>query len=528
MDRNQQDDFLIFAEDEQESIADAGYVKERWKVIIVDDETEVHNVTRMVLSDFEFDGKSLEFISAYNETEALQVIKDNPDTAIILLDVVMDQDDSGLRIVKYIREQLKYHWVRIILRTGQPGQAPEKIVITNYDINDYKEKTELTSQKLFTTIMSALRSYRDIMVIENNKIGLEKIINSSADLFELKSMRKFASGVLTQLTSIMNLNKNALHCNSYAVSKGREAIYILAATGDYSPEENVRVEEVVPDRVLRSIENTFREKKGDFFDDHFTWYFESKTGSENVIYFEGSIKLNEWNRYLIEIYCSNVSVAFENIYLNEEVENTQKEIIFTLGEIAETRSKETGYHVKRVAEYSKLLALKYGMPEEEAEIVRLASSMHDVGKVAVPDAILNKPGKLTSEEFETIKNHTVHGYAMLNHSNREIIKTAAIIAHQHHEKYNGQGYPNGLSGENIHIYGRIAALADVFDALGSERVYKKAWPLEEILDYFRQESGQHFDPRLVSIFFDNLPGILKIRDEYTDAANYQSEPEALT
>lgn len=513
---NHDEDFLTFADEEQANTAGESYEKEKWKIIIVDDEQEVHHLTRLVLSDFEFDGKRIDFISAYTEKEALRVIQDNPDTAIILLDVVMDQDDSGLRIVKYIREQLKYTSVRIILRTGQPGQAPEKMVITNYDINDYKEKTELTTQKLFTTIMAALRSYRDIMVIENNKVGLEKIINSSADLFELKSMKKFASGVLTQLTSILNLHKNALHCNSFAVSKGQEEIYILAATGDYNPNENDRIQDVVPSHVLKSIENTFRDKKGAFFDDHFTCYFQSKTGSENVIYFEGSTKLNEWNRYLIEIYCSNVSIAFENIYLNEEVEHSQKEIIFTLGEIAETRSKETGQHVKRVAEYSKLLALKYGIPEEEAEIVRLASSMHDVGKVAVPDAILNKPGKLTLEEFETIKNHTLHGYAMLNHSNRDIIKTAAIIAYQHHEKFNGQGYPNGFSGEDIHIYGRIAALADVFDALGSERIYKKAWPLEDILSYFREESGQHFDPELVKIFFDNLDGILKIRDLYAD------------
>jgi CheY-like chemotaxis protein len=195
---DQQDDFLTFADDEQLDLSEPSYVKEKWKVIIVDDEQEVHHLTRMVLSDFEFDGKTLDFISAYSETEAFRVIHENPDVAIILLDVVMDKDDSGLKIVKYIREQLKYHSVRIILRTGQPGQAPEKMVITNYDINDYKEKTELTTQKLFTTMMAALRSYRDIIVIENNKIGLEKIINSSADLFELKSMKKFASGVLTQ------------------------------------------------------------------------------------------------------------------------------------------------------------------------------------------------------------------------------------------------------------------------------------------------------------------------------------------
>lgn len=512
-----QEDHLIFADEEEVGQADvSGQDKEKWKIIIVDDAPEIHQLTRMVLSDFEFDGKCLEFLSAYSEDEAFQVIRDNPDMAIILLDVVMDQDDSGLKIVKYIREELKYHAVRIILRTGQPGQAPERMVITNYDINDYKEKTELTTQKLFTTVMAALRSFRDIMVIENNKIGLEKIIKSSAALFEPQSMGNFASGVLTQLTSILNLHKNALHCNSFAVTKGPEQIYVLAATGDYSYRDSENIQDVVPPHVLMSIQDTFREKRSEFFDDHFCCYFQSKTGMENVIYFEGANKLNEWNRYLIEIYCSNVSVAFENIYLNEEVEHTQKEIIFTLGEIAETRSQETGYHVKRVAEYCKLIALGYGLAEEEAELIRLASSMHDVGKVAIPDAILNKPGKLTPVEFETIKLHSKYGYAMLNHSNRQIIKAAAIIAHEHHEKYNGQGYPNGLSGEDIHIYGRITALADVFDALGSDRAYKKAWPLEDILAYFREERGRHFDPLLVDVFFDSLPEILKIRDKYSE------------
>jgi response regulator RpfG family c-di-GMP phosphodiesterase len=511
-----QEDLLVFADEDGSSRAQPAADSETWKVIIVDDEQEVHQLTRMVLSDFEFDGKRLSFVSAHSEKQAFEVLRSHPDAAVILLDVVMDKDDSGLKLVKYIRNDLKYSSVRIILRTGQPGQAPEKVVITHYDINDYKEKTELTTQKLFTTIMAALRSFRDIMVIENNKIGLEKIIKSSADLFELKSMKKFASGVLTQLTSILNLHKNALHCNSFAVAKGQEEIYVLAATGDYANVDHEQLHEAVPAHVLQSIEATFRDKKGGFHEDHFTCYFESKTGRENVIYFEGSRTLNEWNRYLIEIYCSNVSVAFENLYLNEEVETTQKEIIFTLGEIAESRSKETGNHVKRVAEYCKLLALKYGLPVEEAELVRLASSMHDVGKVAIPDAVLNKPGKLTPEEFDLIKEHANYGYAMLNHSNRDIIKTAAIIAYQHHEKYNGTGYPNRLAGEDIHIYGRITALADVFDALGSERVYKKAWQLEDILDFFRKERGEHFDPNLVDIFLDNIAGILKIREKYSD------------
>lgn len=517
MERDSNEDFLTFAEEEDaRGPGDFPVEREPWKLIIVDDAQEIHHLTRMVLSDFEFDGRRLEFISAYSEEEAVRVLGEHPDAALILLDVVMEQDDSGLKLVKYIREDLKYRNVRIILRTGQPGQAPERIVISNYDINDYKEKTELTAQKLFTTVMAALRSYRDIMVIEHNKIGLEKIIHSSAALFEPQSMKTFATGVLTQLTAILNLHKNALHCKSFAVTKGKEQIYVLAATGDYSYGDSEHVQDVVPSLVLKRIQDTFREKTSVFFDDHFCCYFQSKTGNENVIYFEGAKQLNEWNRYLIEIYCSNVSVAFENLYLNEELELTQKEIIFTLGEIAETRSQETGYHVKRVAEYSKLLALGNGMSEEEAELVRLASSMHDVGKVAMPDAILNKPGKLTPEEFETIKLHSTYGYAMLNHSTRRIIQAAAIIAHQHHEKYNGTGYPNRLAGEEIHIYGRITAIADVFDALGSDRVYKKAWPLEDILAFFGQERGEHFDPKLVDVFFANLDEILRVRERYSD------------
>lgn len=510
------EELLSFLDEEDEAQIESSHEQESWRVLIVDDEQEIHQITKMVLSDFEFDGRGIEFLSAFSEKEAKQILQDNQDLALVLLDVVMEKDNSGLNIVEYIRDHLKNQTIRIILRTGQPGQAPEKKVILNYDINDYKEKTELTTQKLFTTMVTALRAYRDLIVIENNKKGLEEIIKSSSTLFELQSMKKFASGVLTQLTSILNLNKNAIHCNCCAVTKGEDDIYILASTGEYTIEGNNRLKDVLPQKIYNRIENSFLAKKSDFFDNHLCYYFRSKTGMENVIYLEGSKTINEWDRYLIEIYCANVSVAFENIYLNEEIESTQKEIIFTLGEITETRSKETGYHVKRVAEYSKLLALKYGMSEEEAEVLRLASPMHDVGKVAIPDSILNKPGKLTTDEFEVMKNHSVLGYSMLNHANSNIFKAASIIALQHHEKYNGKGYPNGLQGEDIHIYGRITALADVFDALSSDRVYKKAWMLDEILDLIQKEKGQHFDPKLVQIFFDNLDEILKIKEQYSD------------
>lgn len=218
-------------------------------------------------------------------------------------------------------------------------------------------------------------------------------------------------------------------------------------------------------------------------------YFQSKMGMENVIYMNGFKALSEWERYLIDIYCTNVSVAFENIYLNEELESTQQEIIYTMGEITETRSRETGHHVKRVAEYSRLLAIKYGLSEQEAEVIRLASPMHDVGKVGIPDAILNKPGPLTQDEFEIMKTHSNLGYEMLKHSNKQVLNAAAIIAQQHHERFDGSGYPHGLRGEDIHLYGRITALADVFDALCSDRVYKRLGSWIECWIYCNQNAA---------------------------------------
>ncbi len=202
--------------------------------------------------------------------------------------------------------------------------------------------------------------------------------------------------------------------------------------------------------------------------------------------------------------------------LNNEITDTQKEVVFTMGAIGESRSKETGNHVKRVAEYSKIMALAYGLPEEEAELLRMASPMHDIGKVAIPDAILKKPARFTPDEFEIMQTHAALGYEMLKYSTRPILNTASTVAYQHHERWDGKGYPQGLKGDKIHIYGRITAVADVFDALGSKRVYKDAWSDEKIFQLFKDERGKQFDPKLIDIFFENLDKFLAIRDKFAD------------
>jgi len=237
---------------------------------------------------------------------------------------------------------------------------------------------------------------------------------------------------------------------------------------------------------------------------------------DKTIYMETKINtIYDTNDNIVE-YMMALHNITDLITAQKEIEETQKDVVFTMGAIGETRSKETGNHVKRVAEYSKILALYYGLDEVKAELLKMASPMHDIGKVGIPDAILNKPGKLDDEEWVIMKSHAVLGYDMLKNSKREILKTAAIVAYTHHEKWDGSGYPKGLRGEEIDICGRITAVADVFDALGSDRCYKKAWDDEKIFSLLKDQSGKHFDPKLIEIFFEHLDEFLAIRDKFVD------------
>jgi putative nucleotidyltransferase with HDIG domain len=224
-------------------------------------------------------------------------------------------------------------------------------------------------------------------------------------------------------------------------------------------------------------------------------------------------QLIEINNDLEQQMISRISEIYA---LNQELIATQKEVIFTMGAIGESRSKETGNHVKRVACYCELLAKYYGLDPETVDLVKEASPMHDIGKVATPDSILNKNSPLTNEERDIMRDHALLGYEMLKHSQRPLLKIAATIAYEHHEKYDGTGYPRGLKGEQISIYGRITALADVFDALGSDRCYKKAWEDEQIFALLKEQKGKHFDPKLVDIFFEHLDEFCAIRDRYKD------------
>jgi len=510
-------DELLFA-DELEPL-EKTKIGQPWKILVVDDEPEVHNVTKLVLDGFRYSERPLEFISAYSEKEAMDAMDTHPDIAVVLLDVVMETEDAGLRVVRRIRDEIKNALVRVVLRTGQPGQAPEDKVILDYDINDYKAKTELTATKLFTTMVAALRSYQHLHRLETNKRGLEQIVRASSSLFEMKAVERFFEGVLVQLTTLLDLKEDAIYCRTsgFAASADERGMRIVSGTGTFAECVDRDIEEVVDPDILEYLKRARTEGREIFLEDNrYVGYFRSDNGNESVLYLQGWQGLSEWDRYLIEVFCTNVSIAHDNLSLNREIIETQREIIWKLGEVVETRSRETGNHVKRVAAYCAMLAEALGMSKDDITIIRFASPMHDVGKMGIPDSILKKPGPLTDEEFDIMKSHTTAGHEMLCNSRRTLLRAAATIALQHHERFDGTGYPHGLAGEDIHIFGRITAVADVFDALGVRRVYKDAWPLYKILAYFDEERGKHFDPRIVDAFKERLDDFITVRKQFPD------------
>ncbi|BDY13704.1 response regulator [Hydrogenimonas cancrithermarum] len=238
---------------------------------------------------------------------------------------------------------------------------------------------------------------------------------------------------------------------------------------------------------------------------------------ENIIHVADSVfipiyKVNGKIEEIISIHNDITDI----IKLNEEIKNTQKELLYILGEVAESRSQETGYHVKRVAEYSRILGRLAGLSDEEVDLLGIVAPMHDVGKIAIPDAILLKPGKLDAEERAIMQTHASIGGELFGHSERPFMKAARIVALEHHENYDGSGYPMGKKGREIHIFGRIVAIADVFDALSMDRVYKKGWPIEEIVAFLKEERGRKFDPHLIDLFLKHLELFLAVRDKQKD------------
>ncbi|WP_413204807.1 DUF3369 domain-containing protein [Rhodospirillum sp. A1_3_36] len=309
-----EEDALLFADDEEEGLP-SGPILTPWSVLVVDDDQEVHALTRMLLGEIRYKGRALTLYSAHSAAEARKILEDLPDVAVILLDVVMETDDAGLRLVRTIREDMGNRHARIILRTGQPGQAPEREVIEAYDINDYKAKTELTAQKLHTTLISALRGYDDIMALVHSRRGLRQILESSASLFQQRSMEKFAAGVLIQLNALLGISGDGILCAQVGRDDMGEpgAVTILAASGAYEEMSGRPLEELENPSVLHLIQTALEQKETQVVPSATALYMPTKDGRETVIFLGADTPLLAGDRDMVQVFCDNISVGFDNV-----------------------------------------------------------------------------------------------------------------------------------------------------------------------------------------------------------------------
>jgi len=308
------DELVFLSEDTPSDISEITGV---WNVLVVDDDEEIHSVTRLALSDLVLNDKNLHFIHAYSGSEALKIIESmGSSIAIILLDVVMEADDAGLTVARIMREEMKILEPRIILRTGQPGYAPEEQVIKDYDINDYKTKTELTRSKLVTTIIASLRSYQQILSINQSRQGLQKIIVSSANLMEENSVKSFCEGVVTQISSLIGLEAGGIVCAKAGsvLDKEDDGIYVLGAAGEFAPYISKSLENLHNAQIVKFVNSCLQLKKH-IFEQEFSVLYINSSGYDAAVYLQIGSEISTVDQQLLEVFLSSISIGYENANL---------------------------------------------------------------------------------------------------------------------------------------------------------------------------------------------------------------------
>ncbi len=474
---------------EQDLIQELSSIAKGISILYVEDDKDIRDYMNILLKSF-FDTT----YTAENGKEALEIYE-KKHIDIILSDIAMPIMDG----IEFSREIKKRNPSQNIIITSAFEESAYFIELINIGVNKFILKPP-SNRQLFETLIYICR------LIQNDKELERHRENAKLELIENRELLRQYKDVVDQaaLVTKTDLNGTITYVNdNYCKSTGYSREELLGGN------HKILRHPDVPSSVYAQMWKDIQAKK--------TWKGVIKNYKKDRSEFIAQTLiapiLNSRNE--IQEYIGIRHDITAMVHLSKEIEETQREMLYILGEMGETRSQETGFHVKRVAKYSLLLARLFGLSEEEAILVYIASPMHDIGKIAIPDRILLKPGKLTDDEFEEMKRHATYGYDIFKSSSRPTLQAAAIIAHEHHEKYDGSGYPRGLKGEEIHPFGRIVALADVFDALSTKRVYKDAWPMDKVLEFLKEQKDKHFDPQLVDLLLENLEEFLAIKERYS-------------
>ena len=395
-----------------------------WPVLVVDDDPQVHAMTAVLLRDFDFDGRPFEVVSALSAEEAKTVLALRPDLPVALLDVVMETEDAGLRLVRHIREELGNRRMRIILRTGQPGQAPERDVIVGYDINDYKAKSELTAQRLFTTLVSALRAWRDIVTIERNRQGLERILSASASLFEMRSMRAFVEQLVEQIARLVDPGgtPSVLACRPMERGDGNRSVALVAGLGEFARSIGMPVSDVLPADAAAEVEDALRTQRNLYRDDRCVLVFRTREHGVTVFRLERADPYTPDEHRLLELFCNRVAIGFDNVCLYEELVALNR----SLERRVEERTNELAANQKAL-----ILAKERVERALECELLARDRQRQFLGMVShefrTPLAIIDSAAQLLAMKAEQVEPEMLERLAVIRGSVQRL--TGLIDAH---------------------------------------------------------------------------------------------------
>jgi response regulator RpfG family c-di-GMP phosphodiesterase len=490
-----------------------------WNILLVDDEDDVLEVSRMVLEDLTFEDRPLNILTSRSAREARELFELHDDIALAFVDVVMETEHAGLDLVKYVREQLRNDRTRLILRTGNPGAAPERDVVRYLEIDDYKEKTELTADRLGTAVLTSLRSYRNLLSRLHFQEGLELVIGAATPVRGPGRLADRLDDFVAQCARIMDFVLGPGRAHGLVLQHGPAGLRAIGGFGRHAGQNDSDAAR----RLLRVLaEEAFagttpagpaqRTAHG------LLLTHESHPRESFHLWIADVPALPGDASKILQLFLGQCSGVLSSVLLQQEVIDAQTEVLHRLCEAVESRSKETGSHIRRIAKYAAALGRLAGLDEQQVLLLEAASPLHDIGKVSIPDHILHKPGKLDPQEWELMKTHAALGYTLLSHPNLAVMQAGAEIARSHHEKWDGSGYPRGLAGEDIPLPGRIVALVDVFDALLSRRAYKEPWPIESVIEEMKSLRGRHFDPRLTDLLLDHSELFHQIFVDHPDHA----------
>ena len=487
-----------------------------WKILIADDDRDVHEATRLALRGIQFRGRALEFIDAYSGTQTLAVLQEHPDTAIVFLDVIMESEDAGLAAARRIREN-GFKLVRIIVRTGFPGQAPERQVIVDYDIHDYKEKSGLSVQKLFTSVISALRAYADLVALESHRRGLMSVLES-VSWFDFLAVRNYVAGMLAEFSDLARLGSGRIVMIARSSAKPEEQPVIVASLGDWrEPGEPLGVDDLSAE-THALVRNSFGQMQAVSGEDGGTWFVRNH-GIDLVVFAAGKDALAQADEVLLEVFLGKVCQAIGSQRAYANIESDRDAVLRGLALRAERWNDHAAVELERLSRLTCAIATRLNttlvFPEEIdrhfVRVIGIAAMLHDLGNDSIAAVLLAKRSDYDPQERASMQAHVGAGgdalkYFLVGTGDSLVLNLAHDIIAAHHERFDGAGYPRGLHGDAIPLAARLVSVADAYVAMTSPRPHRSPVESSVARAAIKSGAGGCYDPRVVEAFLQLLEG----------------------